>query len=78
MKLQKRAIAKVAKRTYFPYRNYVDIIDKSKELYPELANHLESFRSYIYVNRQSLKERDAIKLIRYIKEHSSNQYQDNK
>jgi uncharacterized protein YpiB (UPF0302 family) len=33
---------------------------------------LESFRSYIYVNRQSLKERDAIKLLRYIKEHYSN------
>lgn len=73
----KRAIAKVAKRTYFPYRNYVDIIDKSKELYPELTNQLESFRSYIHVNRQSLKERDAIKLIRYIKERSSNQYQHN-
>lgn len=68
----KRTIAKVAKSTYFPYRNYGDIIDQSKKLYPELTSQLEAFRSYIYVYRQSLKERDAIKLIRYIKELSSN------
>ncbi len=68
----KRTIAKVAKSTYFPYRNYGDIIDQSKKLYPELTSQLEAFRSYIYVYRQSLKERDAIRLIRYIKEHSSN------
>lgn len=68
----KRTIAKVAKSTYFPYRNYGDIIDQSKKLYPELTSQLEAFRSYIYVYRQSLKERDAIRLIRYIKELSSN------
>lgn len=68
----KRTIAKVAKSTYFPYRNYGDIIDQSKKLYPELTSRLEAFRSYIYVYRQSLKERDAIRLIRYIKELSSN------
>jgi hypothetical protein len=68
----KRTIAKVAKSTYFPYRNYGDIIDQSKKLYPELTSQLEAFRSYIYVYRQSLKERDAIRLIGYIKELSSN------
>jgi TfuA protein len=68
----KRTISKVAKSTYFPYRNYGDIIDQSKKLYPELTSQLEAFRSYIYVYRQSLKERDAIRLIRYIKELSSN------
>lgn len=68
----KRTIAKVAKSTYFPYRNYGDIIDQSKKLYPELTSQLEAFRSYIYVYRQSLKERDAIRLIRYIKDLSSN------
>lgn len=68
----KRTIAKVAKSTYFPYRNYGNIIDQSKKLYPELTSQLEAFRSYIYVYRQSLKERDAIRLIRYIKELSSN------
>jgi TfuA protein len=73
----KRTIAKVAKSTYFPYRNYGDIIDQSKKLYPELTSQLEAFRSYIYVYRQSLKERDAIKLIRYIKELSSNQQHNN-
>lgn len=65
----KRAIAKVAKSIYFPYRNYDDIIEQTKKLYPELKSHLESFRFYIQHNRQSLKERDAIKLIRYIKEN---------
>ncbi|HZI70282.1 MAG TPA: TfuA-like protein [Nitrososphaeraceae archaeon] len=73
----KRTIAKVAKSTYFPYRNYGDIIDQSKKLYPELTSQLEAFRSYIYVYRQSLKERDAIRLIRYIKELSSNQQHNN-
>ena len=68
----KRAIAKVAKSIYFPYRNYDDIIEQTTKLYPKLTNHLESFRFYIQVNRQSLKERDAIKLLRYIKEYHVN------
>jgi len=71
----KRAVAKVAKSIYFPYRNYDYIIEQTKKLYPKLTNHLESFRFYIQVNRQSLKERDAIKLIRYIKEHYVNKQQ---
>jgi TfuA protein len=63
----KRAIVKVAKNTYFPYRNYMHIIDQTKKRYAMLSYQLESFRSYISTNRQSLKEHDAIKLIKYIK-----------
>ena len=63
----KKTIAKVAKSIYFPYRNYPQIIDQTRKQYPALADRLEAFRSYISDNRQSLKERDAIKLIKYIK-----------
>jgi len=63
----KRAAAKVAKSIYFPNRNYEDIIDETKRLYPSLSDYLESFRSYISKYRQSLKEHDAIKLVNYVK-----------
>jgi hypothetical protein len=72
----KKAIIIVGKSTYFPHRNYDHIIDQTIKLYPRLNDNLESFRSYILANRQSLKERDAIKLLVYIKERSSN-WQDN-
>jgi hypothetical protein len=65
----KRAIGRIAKSIYFPYRNYTYILDQTKRTYPQLQDHLESFRSYIYANRQSLKERDAVRLIEYIKRH---------
>jgi TfuA protein len=63
----KLATAKVAKDMYFPYRNYNDIIDQTKKKYYTLVDDLERFRSYISVNRQSLKEQDAIRLIEFIK-----------
>ena len=63
----KRAAVKVAKSIYFPYRNYEHIIDETKRQYPLCSDYLESFRSYISKNRQSLKEKDAIKLVNYVK-----------
>lgn len=63
----KRLIIKVAKNIYFPYRNYTDILDLTKKKYPRYDSHIESFRAYITNNRESLKERDAIQLIKYIK-----------
>jgi TfuA protein len=69
--ITKRAIARIAKSIYFPYRNYEDILDQTKNLYPEMEHGLESFRSYIRNNRRSLKEQDAIRLIEYIKSHYS-------
>ena len=65
--ITKKTVAKVAKRVYFPYRNYEDILDKTKNMHPELEHGLESFRAYIRNNRRSLKEKDAIRLIEYIK-----------
>jgi hypothetical protein len=38
-------------------------------MHPELEDDLESFRAYIDRNRQSLKEKDAIRLVEYIKTH---------
>jgi TfuA protein len=65
--ITKKTITKVAKSIYFPYRNYTDILDQTEKQYPAIADDLEPFRTYIIKNRQSLKERDTIKLINYIK-----------
>lgn len=63
----KKRFAKIAKNIYFPFRNYEDIIKLSQQQFPSIYNELESFRSYILKNRDSLKARDAIKLLKYLK-----------
>jgi hypothetical protein len=63
----KKRIAKIAKNIYFPFRNYEDIIKLTQQQFPPIYNELESFRSYILKNRDSLKARDAIKLLKYLK-----------
>ncbi len=62
-----RSILKVSKQTYFPYRTYEDILDKCKLKYPEINSQVESFRGYILNNKKSLKERDAVLLLKHIK-----------
>jgi TfuA protein len=62
-----RSILKVSKQTYFPYRTYEDILDKCKLKYPEINSQVESFRGYILNNKKSLKERDAVRLLKHIK-----------
>jgi TfuA protein len=62
-----RSILKVSKQTYFPYRTYEDILDKCKLKYPETNSQVESFRGYILNNKKSLKERDAVRLLKHIK-----------
>ena len=62
-----RSILKVSKQTYFPYRTYEDILDKCKLKYPETNSQIESFRDYILNNKKSLKERDAVRLLKHIK-----------
>ena len=62
-----RLILKVSKQTYFPYRTYEDILDKCKLKYPEIGSQVESFRDYILNNKKSLKERDAVRLLKHIK-----------
>lgn len=63
----KKSFAKIAKNTYFPFRNYEDIIKLTQQQFPLIHNELESFRRYILKNRDSLKARDAIKLLKYLK-----------
>lgn len=63
----KRRFAKIAKDIYFPFRNYEDIIKLTQQQFPSIHNELESFRRYILKNRDSLKARDAIKLLKYLK-----------
>jgi hypothetical protein len=63
----KKRIAKIAKNIYFPFRNYEDIIKLTQQQFPSIYDELEGFRSYILKNRDSLKARDAIKLLKYLK-----------
>ena len=65
--ITRRSILKVSKQTYFPYRTYEDILDRCKLKYPEIKPQIESFRSYILKNKVSLKERDAVRLLKLIK-----------
>ena len=62
-----KSILKVSKQTYFPYRTYEDILDKCKLKYPEINSQVESFRGYVLNNKKSLKERDAVRLLKHIK-----------
>jgi TfuA protein len=65
--ITRRSILKISKQTYFPYRTYEDILDKCKLKYPEIHSQLESFRDYVLNNKKSLKEMDAVRLLKYIK-----------
>ncbi|TVP39403.1 TfuA-like protein [Candidatus Nitrosocosmicus arcticus] len=65
--MTRRSILRISKQTYFPYRTYEDILDKCKSKYPEIHSQLESFREYILNNKKSLKERDAVRLLKHIK-----------
>lgn len=66
----KKALARVAKEIYFPYRTYSNVIEEAKAKYQILAEEIDSFHSYIASNRKSLKELDAMHLVSYIKECS--------
>jgi hypothetical protein len=66
----KKALAKVAKATYFPHRNYPDIIEATRRKYRDSLNNyddIDAFQTYIEKNRKSLKEMDAIKLVEFFK-----------
>ncbi|HVD08314.1 MAG TPA: TfuA-like protein [Nitrososphaeraceae archaeon] len=63
----KKRSVKIAKNLYFPFRNYDDIIRLAQEQFPSIHDELENFRDYILKNRDSLKARDAKKLLRYLK-----------
>jgi TfuA protein len=63
----KKRFVKIAKNIYFPYRNYDDIIRLTQEQFPSIHDELENFGDYILKNRDSLKARDARKLLKYLK-----------
>ncbi|HVX03177.1 MAG TPA: TfuA-like protein [Nitrososphaera sp.] len=66
----KKAIARVAKGTYFPHRNYHDIIEATRQKYSDISRlqqDIDAFQDYIEKNRVSLKEMDAIKLVEFFK-----------
>ncbi len=67
----KKNILKIAKKTYFPYRRYNDIIDETKKTFPALKKQIEYFEEYLIKNKKSLKEIDAIKLLIRIREAAS-------
>ncbi len=61
----RRTTVKVAKSMYFPDRSYVNIINETEKRFPHLSEHMISLRSFVSMNRHSLKEKDAIRLIAY-------------
>ncbi len=66
-KQTKKRFVRIAKNIYFPFRNYDDIIRLTEEQFPSINDELENFRDYILKNRDSLKARDARKLLKYLK-----------
>lgn len=62
----KRIILRISKQTYFPYRTYGDILDKCKQKHPEVESQIQKFGEYLQTNRRSLKEEDAVLLLKRI------------
>lgn len=67
----KRIIARVAKEIYFPQRNYPDVIEETRRRHGPLDGDLDAFQRYISSSRKSLKEMDAIRLVRYLKQRAA-------
>ena len=63
----RKVVTKVGKDLYFHYRNYDDIISISQKEHPPLSEQLDKFKLHITKNRDSLKARDTIKLLKYLK-----------
>lgn len=64
----KSVLVRLAKEIYFPHRKYTYILEEARNRYPMLESEINSFDSYIRSNRKSLKEMDAIRLVKYLKE----------
>lgn len=62
----KKTLIKIAKKTYFPSRNYDEIIERAKTLGVK-QQELEQLKEYLKTHRKSLKEEDSIKLIEFVK-----------
>jgi hypothetical protein len=66
-KKAKNVLVKLAKEIYFPHRKYTYILEEAKNRYPVFESEINSFGRYIRSNRKSLKEMDAIRLVKYLK-----------
>jgi hypothetical protein len=64
----KKIILRISKNTYFPYRTYDDILDEAKKKFPSQKKQIEDFKEYLAKNKRSLKERDAIELLKCAKQ----------
>lgn len=62
----KQIMINLAKRIYFPFRSYENIIKKSLHLFPLKEKYISRFSDYIFINKVSLKELDAIRALEYI------------
>src|ERR671914_531820 len=63
----KSVLVRLAKEIYFPHRKYTYILEEAMNRYPMFESEINSFGSYIRSNRKSLKEMDAIRLVKYLK-----------
>jgi hypothetical protein len=61
----RRELIKIAKKIYFPYRTYDEILNKARGIINN--NILAKLEEYIAKNRKSLKEEDSIRLLNYMK-----------
>jgi hypothetical protein len=64
-------LTKQAKALYFPYRTYETIINICLKKFPSVHKELDNFQKYVNANRTSIKERDAIRLLKFIKAQST-------
>jgi hypothetical protein len=64
----KKLLARTAKETYFPHRHYPEIIEQALSKAGHLSGEVRAFQDYISSNRKSIKEKDAIMLVRHFKE----------
>ncbi len=62
----KQMMVNLAKRLYFPFRTYENIIKKSCLLFPSKEKYISKFSNYISMNKVSLKELDAIHALQYM------------
>ena len=70
----KSMLVRLAKEIYFPHRKYTYILEEARNRYPMLESEINSFGSYIRSNRKSLKEMDAIRLVKYLRERYDSTY----
>jgi len=62
----KQLITRTAKKIYFPFRSYENIVKKSIELYSDTRDSIEDFHNFVSTQRQSLKELDAMGILKKI------------